>query len=158
MTFETHAVSGTAGERSAALVKIDHPTWPYPLLYADDVEDWVIPGDGTYEAIGADPDGAPTDDSAIDSRSVTLPDPDMVLWRRLEKLSRTGSAIPVTVTISVYLSTDLTTPALEPSVLRMASPSRDGRMVSFEASTTDVVNRDAPTREFTWANSPGLRR
>lgn len=158
MTYETHAVAPTAGERDVVLVKLEHASWPNALRYADEVADVVISGDGTYLAIGADTDAGPTDDTGVDERSITIPDPDLILWRRLEKLSRNGSVLPVTVTISVYLSTDLTTPAIEPAVLRMTSPSRDGRMVTFSASSADVVNRDAPTRKFTWANSPGLRR
>ncbi len=157
MTFQEYAVSATYGDRALVLVTISHPTFATVLRYVDDTQDWTI-GGNVYSAMGVDADFAPTDDSGVDSRSVTVPDPDLVLWRRLEKLSRTGDNQPVTVTFYVRLVSDTTVDAIEPSVLRMASPSRDGRMVTFEASTVDTVNRDAPSRKFTWANSPGLRR
>jgi hypothetical protein len=158
MSFEEHAVTAPAGEVAGCLVKINHTTWATPLRYALDTRDWIIPGDGTYVSTGASADGPGTDDTGVDSRAITIPDLDFVLWKRLEKLSRTGSTSPVIVTVSVYLSTDLTTPVLGPTELRMASPTRSGRIVQFEASTVDVVNRDAPTNRFTWANAPGLRR
>jgi hypothetical protein len=157
MSFAEHAVTAPAGEVAGCLVKINHTTWATPLRYALDTRDWVV-ADGTYVSTGLDVDGPGTDDSGIDTRSITVPDLDLVLWKRLEKLSRTGNTNPVEVTISIYLSTDLSTPVVGPAVLKMANPSRSGRIVTFEASSEDLVNRDAPTHRFTWANSPGLRR
>ena len=157
MTFTTHSVSPTAGVRDVVLVKLTHTTWADVLRYADDVVDWVV-ADGTYTATGADADGEPTDETGVDSRGIVLPDPDLTLWRRLEELARNGDSDPVTVTVYRYLSSNLAAPAVEPAIFRMSSPSRAGRMVSFDASTVDTVNRDAPPRKFTFANSPGLRR
>lgn len=161
-TFDIHAVSPPAGEVAAWLIRINHATWPAPLRYAIDAVDWTVTDENddevTFTSKPGEVESAGTDETAIDSRSVTLADLDLVLWRLLEKLSRTGDTQPVEVTIYVYLSTDLTAPAIAPAVLTMANPSRDGRIVTFEASTINTINRDAPTRKFTWANSPGLRR
>lgn len=161
MSLETHIASGTAGELDLFLIEISHPTWTSVLRYAEDTQDWTVTIDGvqtTFESTGHEVDAPPTDDTGIDSSSISVPDLDLVLWRRLERLSQTGDADPVTVTVHWYLSTDLTAPAVEPRVLRMSNPSRSGRIVSFDASTANVLNRDAPNLRFTWANSPGLRR
>lgn len=162
MSFERHVVGAPAGEILVVLLKLMHPTWGTPLLYAFDNRDWIVTDENDEEqtfpeAIG-ECDAAPTDDTGIDSRRVTIHDLQLTLWRRLERLSRTGEIQPVDVTVYTYLSTDTTQPAQAPAVLQMASPSRRARIVTFEASTINTINRDAPTRKFTWANSPGLRR
>lgn len=158
MSYETFAVTAPAGVVDLYCVKLEHETWSGPLRYVLDTRDWTIPGDGVYSGTGLDIDAPGTDDTGIDSRGVAVPDLDFTLMRRLEKLGRTGNNVPVTVTVKVYLSNDLSTPALTAAVFNMANPTRDGRMVSFEASTVDTINRDAPSSKFTWANSPGLRR
>lgn len=162
MSLRTHITQGNpSGERDVVLIKLDHEAWGAPLRYADDVADWTVTDEEsasvTFTQTGADADGEPTDDTGIDSRQVTLPDPALILWRRLEALSQTGDTRPVEVTIYRYLSTDLTEPAAY-AILSMTSPSRDGRLVSFEASNANVLNRDAPTIRYTYSNSPGLRR
>lgn len=162
MSLVENIVAATAGELILLLVKLSHPTWPNVLRYAEDVQDWTVTDEDlnvvTFVAMGVDADAATTDDSGVDERAISVPDPDNELWNRLTVQSIDGDAQLVTLTVYTYLSTDLTQPAIEPATFRMANPSRDGRMISFTASTVDVVNRDAPSRKFTWANSPGLRR
>lgn len=157
MTYETHAVTAPSGELDLVCVTLTHPVWGVTLRYVLDTQDRTIDGD-LYVSTGFDADAAGTDDTGIDSRGISIPDLDLTLWRLLEGLAEVGSTVPVTVTISVYLSTDLSAPAIEPAVLKMASPSRSGRTVTFDASSVDTVNRDAPSRKFTWSSNPGLRR
>jgi hypothetical protein len=161
MSLTEHIVTAPAGEREVLLVRLNHPTWGTPLRYADDVEDWTVTDEesnsATFTATGADADGEPTDDTGIDSRGISVPDPDIILWRRFEVLSQAGDSTPVEVTVYRYLSSDLTEPAAY-AILSLTSPSRDGRVVSFEASNANAVNRDAPPRRYTYSNSPGLRR
>lgn len=161
MSLSEHIVTAPAGERDALLVRLRHAAWPTDLWYVDDVEAWSVDDeDGdpvTAQPTGADADGEPTDDTGIDSRGISVPDPEMILWRRLENLSKTGDTRTVEVTVYRYLSSDLTAPAAY-AVLTMTGPSRDGRVVSFEASNANTVNRDAPSRRYTYSNSPGLRR
>ena len=158
MSFAEHAVTAPAGEIALACLKISHPTWATVIRYVLDTRDWAIPGDGTYIATGLDVESAGTDDTGIDSRSVSVPDMDLTLWKRIERLGIDGNNVPITVVVTVYASTDLTTPIIPAASFKLANPVRDGRTVSFEASTVDTVNRDAPVYKFTWANSPGLRR
>lgn len=164
MTLQTNIVTSPAGERNVLLVKLDHEAWGAPKRYADDVNDWTVTDEESNsvtflggEKKGLDADGEPTDDTGIDSRGISIADPDLVLWRLFEGLSTTGDTRPVEVTVYRYLSTDLTEPAAY-AVLTLTGPSRDGRVVSFEASNANTVNRDAPSRRYTYSNSPGLRR
>ena len=157
MTFQEHAVSPIQGDRVLLLLVINHSTWAAPLRYVDDTQNWTISGD-VYSALGVDADFAPTDETGVDSRAIRVPDADLTLWRRLEKLARNGDTNPVTATVYVRLVADSTVDVVDPATLRMSAPSRDGRMVTFDASSVDTLNRDAPYRKFTWANSPGLRR
>jgi hypothetical protein len=161
MSLQTHITQAPAGETDVVLVRLRHEAWPTDLLYADDVVDWTVIDDEsnsvTFNQTGLDADGEPTDDSGIDSRQVSVPDPNLVLWRRLEALSKAGDTRRVEVTVFRYLSSDLTEPAAF-AILAMVGPSRNERLVSFEASNANVQNRDAPTRRYTYANSPGLRR
>lgn len=161
MSLQEHIVTAPAGERDVLLIKLDHEAWGAPRRYADDVADWTVTDETsasvTFTATGAEADGEPTDDTGIDSRGISLPDPDLELWRLFEGLSQTGDARPVEVTVYRYLSTDLTEPAAY-AILTLTAPSRDGRTVSFEASNANTVNRDAPSRRYTYSNSPGLRR
>lgn len=161
MSFVEHAVTAPAGEREVVAVRLNHSTWATALYYVDDVVDWSVDDENsdpvTFTATGVDADGEPTDETGIDSRGIALPDPELILWRRLEVLSTTGNAEPVEVTVYRYGSDDLTQP-LAYAVLTMTGPSRDDRIVSFEASNANTVNRDAPPRRFTYSGNPGLRR
>lgn len=162
MTLQTHITQGNpSGETDVLAVRLSHAAWGSELWYVDDVVAWSFDDENgdpvTAQPTGADADGEPTDDTGIDSRQITLPDPDLSLWRRLEELSTSGDTRPVEVTVYRYLSTDLTGPAAY-AILTMSGPSRDGRLVSFEASNANVLNRDAPTIRYTYSNSPGLRR
>lgn len=161
MTLATHITQAPAGETDVVLIRLRHAAWPNDLRFADDVVDWTVTDEEsnsvTFTATGADADGEQTDETGIDSRGITLPDPDLTLWRRLEDLSQNGDSRPVEVTVYRYLSNALTVPAAY-AILSMTGPSRNDRLITFEASNANVLNRDAPTRRFTYSNSPGLRR
>lgn len=160
MSFVEYAVTAPAGDREVIAVRLRHAAWPATRYYVDDVVAWDVEdeeGDEvTFTPTGADADGEPTDDTGIDSRGISLPDPENVLWRLFEGLSQTGDARPVEVTVFRYGS-DSVTP-LAYAVLTLTGPSRDGRTVSFEASNANTVNRDAPSRRYTYSSNPGLRR
>jgi hypothetical protein len=162
MSLQTQIVAAVAGVRELIAVRLRHEAWPVDRLYVDDVEDLSADDeDGnpvTFLAMGADVDGEPTDDTGIDSRGISVPDPENVLWKLLEGLSLTGDTRTVEATVFRYTTDDLTAPASEPAVLTVTAPSRDGRVVTFEASNANTVNRDAPSRRYTYSNSPGLRR
>jgi hypothetical protein len=142
-------------------VRLQHPAWALERWYVDDVEPWTFDDENgdpvTAQPTGLDADGEPTDDTGIDSRGISVPDPELILWRLFEYLSKTGNTTPVEVTVYRYLSSDLTAPAAY-AVLTLTGPNREGRVVSFEASNANTVNRDAPSRRYTYSNSPGLRR
>lgn len=163
MSYAGHAVRAPAGQYDIALVQLDHPAWPTPLRFADILDEAgvtvTLPDSSTafFAATGAGTEAAPTDDTGIDSRRVVLPDPELVLMKRIEALHYAGEDTPITATILLYLSTDLTVPVTT-AVLRVAKPRCDNRRVSFEASTANILNRDGPGFRFTYANSPGLRR
>ena len=161
MTFATHATQAPAGVVDTLVVRLSHAAWPNDLWYVDDVVERTFDDeDGnpvTAQPTGASADGEPTDDTGLDSRQVVLPDPDMTLWRRLEALSQDGDERTVEVGLYRYISDSLTAPTVY-AVLTMVAPSRDGRMVSFEASNANVLNRDAPPRRFNYSDNPGLRR
>lgn len=146
------------------LLELSHPSWAAPLRYAEDTRDWTVTlEDGatvaTFTATGFDAEAAAADDSGIDTRQLSVPDPTRVLWRAIEALRGSDLAGPapgITATMRVYDSADLSAP-LTVSALTLQDPVRDDIAVSFTATTADTINRDAPTRKFTWENSPGLR-
>lgn len=159
MSLAIHSASGTPGELDLLLIQINHPAWATPLRYAVDTRDWTVTlEDSTtvlFPKMGGTSEGPPTDDTGVDLRNVQVADPDNVLMKRLEQL--VGDVREVEVKLYQYLTTDLTQPETY-GVFAMANPSRADRVVSFEASTLNTINRDAPTEKFTYDNSPGLRR
>jgi hypothetical protein len=161
VSLQEQIVTALAGVREVVAVRLTHEAWVADRLYVDDVEDWSVDDENgdpvTFLATGVDADGEPTDETAIDSRGISLPDPENVLWRLIEQLSQTGDTRPIEATVYRYVSDDLTAPAAY-AVLTLTAPSRDGRVVTFEASNANTVNRDAPPRRFTYSGNPGLRR
>jgi hypothetical protein len=161
MSLQEQIVTALAGVREVVAVRLSHEAWGIAQYYVDDVQDWSVDDENgtpvTFFATGVDADGEPTDETAIDSRGISLPDPENILWRLIEQLSQTGDTRPIEATVYRYVSDDLTQPAAY-AVLTLTAPSRDGRVVSFEASNANTVNRDAPPRRFTYSGNPGLRR
>lgn len=167
MTLAHHFASNPAGERLVVLVELSHPTWADALRYAEDVQDWTVTledsSEVTFPSTGFDAQAAPLNDSGDDGRSFTLPDEYLILWRRIESNkgyvdAGTQKPVPISVIVRAYLSSDVSAPA---AVLHysLSKPSRaQNRAVTFTASNTDYVNRNAPIERYTWASNPGLRR
>lgn len=161
MSLAIHNASNTTGERDLVCVRISHVSMAAPLYYVDDVVDWVLTlpdlTSATFKGIGTDADAAAADDTGIDSRAFSVPDVDGYLWNFLQ-YTMPGSTLPVLVTFYRYLTTDLASPVEQSDDLRMSGPTRSGDSISFDAASMTTSNHDAPTLEFTYENSPGLRR
>lgn len=160
MSLTTHYVSAPAGELLLFLLELTHPSWPAPLRYAEDVRDWTVTleddEEATFPATGFEGEAGGSDDGGVDTRQLSVPDEDLVLWRRIE--ANIGGATPITAILRAYLSTGLGAP-LAVVRLEVATPVQElDRSVRFEATTSNTMNREAPTLRFTAWNSPGLRR
>lgn len=166
MSLATYAASAPPGVLLLPLLEIMHPTWAEPLRYSPDTRDWTVTVDGeevTFPSTGLEGAGGGSDDSGVDERGFRVPDPDLVLWRRIEALigyldPGTGRPVPIVVTLRAYLTSDLTEPETV-VVLDLADPRLErNRSISFTATTANVMNRGAPTSRYTLQNAPGLRR
>lgn len=159
MSRLTYNVQAPPGVLPWFLCVVSHPAWASDHLYAQgDSCSVVLPGDADPTAFTGGlyvGEAAQTDANGIDARNCSVIDtPEFALWTDVELLR--GNIVPIDVILLEYLSTDSTTP-VNVSTLTMEAPSRKGLAISFLATTVRTISRDAPTRLFTFGNSPSLR-
>lgn len=158
MSLLTHAVSAPANQLRLLAMEIDHPELDEPLRYVRDTRGWTAVG-AEYPAAGFTASAAGVDDSGIDSRQISVADPDRQLLQLLLALRAEGNLTPITVTLREFLSDDPATAVTEIE-LQLSGPSFDPQTLTFEfiASSAGYNLRDAPWRRFTSTNSQGLVR
>lgn len=144
-----------------ACLEITHPSWSAPERRV------IQPGDVTVTI-----DGAPTlftgwddagawigeypssDDSGRAVRALSLDDPDNALHGLIETVAE--DALPVTVRLWLFLSTDTTTPVLtERYTVQSSAPAAE--RLELQCVSRDLSVLADPFIRHTRSNSPGLR-
>lgn len=162
MSIAEHRASAPVGWLEYRCLEIDHPTFDAPLrIYTPGHDDLVVTledsSSATFKPVAFLTTPPASDDSGRISRGLQIDGVDGALMRALLPASQSDD--PITATMRIYLSTDLTGPQFDPpEVLSLTSIGINKTQVSAQAENEDVINKKFPNAIYTTDNTPGLRR
>lgn len=163
MSYNRFAASAPLGVIELRCLEISHPDPAFgePLRLVHDFRDWEVTLENntevTFTAAQFRTTPPAIDESGRITRSLKIDNVDGAIFNALKTVA--DSLDPVTCTMRIYLSNDISAPQFLPperTILRGITLS--GGTLSAEALSIDVVNKRFPTRMYTTDNTPGLRR
>lgn len=161
-TYPEHLASAPLGVLEYRCLEIAHPLFDAPLLiYTPGHDDLTVTLEtgavATFKACPFRTAPPARDDSGRISRGLQIDASDGSLMRAL--LPAAQSLDPITATLRVYLSDDLSAPQFDPpEVLSLTNISIDKKQISAQAENEDIINKRFPTALYTTENTPGLKR
>ena len=157
-----YRASAPVGVLEYRCLEIDHPTFDAPLrIYTPGYEPLLVTLEGggaaTFTPVAFRTSPPASDDSGRISRGLQIDGVDGSLMRALLPASQSDD--PITATMRIYLSTNLSRPQFDPpEVLSLTNININKLQVSAQAENEDVINKRFPSAIHTTDNTPGLRR